>query len=251
MKDVEKGSFYVVSEVEDQLLPASARSVESCLTPSLRMPDEHFLYRLWPEERFLLGKYCQTSGRVLDLACGMGRTALCIHEMGLPVVGIDSSEALIRAIRRRFPYLDLQVGSLTDTGQPDVSFTSVFISSQTIDLLYPETLRIAALHECARILEPGGMLIYSSRNVKSLHLFSPRHWRNPVWKLRRTFNAFKRFAVLSQGGIEGVFAAPEAVIAQTEQAGFRFLEMRGSKMSPSPFFNRLFSLYIYYVFRKI
>ena len=240
-----------ISKEPIQLLPEPANGLDYYLKPSYQTIDECSVYRLLPEERFLIEKYCRDKGTILDLACGLGRTTLCMHELGLPVIGVDFSKALIQLARQRFPYLDFRVGSLTETGEPDSFFNAVFVSLQAIDLLFPLNQRVIALREWARILRPGGVLIYSSNNVKCLHMFAPRYWRRHLWKLRRTLKAFSQFALISDDGIQGIFAAPEAVIAQTEEAGFRFLEMRGRNMSSNLRYNRYSSTSIYYAFCRI
>jgi len=217
---------------------------------SRRAIDECSVYRLGPEEEYLISKYYHFGDRLLDLACGMGRTTLRLYEMGFSVVGIDLAEVLINAARKRFPYLDLRVGSFNCIEEPNAAFSHVLISSNAIDLAVPESNRTAVLRECARVLRPGGTLIYSCNNLKCLHLLSPRLWRRPFWKLRHTLKAFQSLAYVSSDGLQAIFAAPETAIRETEDAGFRFLEMRGRGMSAKPWFNRYFSHHIHYAFRK-
>jgi 2-polyprenyl-3-methyl-5-hydroxy-6-metoxy-1,4-benzoquinol methylase len=81
--------------------------------------EECSVYKLEPEEKHLFGKYYRSGDRILDLACGVGRTSLVLHEMGLSVKGIDASSTLIDAAKRRFPYLDLRVGSFDRIEEPD------------------------------------------------------------------------------------------------------------------------------------
>jgi ubiquinone/menaquinone biosynthesis C-methylase UbiE len=173
-----------------------------------------------------------------------------LHEIGFSVVGIDLSEVLINAAKRRLPYLDLRVGSFICIAEPNAAFSHVLISSNAIDLALPESNRTVALRECARVLQHGGTLIYSCHNLKCLHLLSPRYWRRPFWKLRHTLKAFKSIAQVSEDGLHGLFVAPETAIRQTEGAGLRFLEMVGPTMSANPWFNRYFSFSIHYAFRK-
>ena len=206
------------------------------------------IYRLEPAEEILFAKYYRPGDRILDLACGMGRTTLLLHESGYSVRGVDLSEVLISAARRRLPYLDLRVGSFTHIEEPDATFSHVLISSNAIDLALPVSQRMVALRECARVLRPGGTLIYSCHNLKALHWFSPRYWRRPLWKLQRTLKAFKPIALISEDDLNGLFAAPKTVISQTESVGFTFLEMIGSQMSAKPFRNDYRSRFIYYAF---
>ena len=60
-------------------------------------------YRLLKEEEYLFPKYYKSGDSVLDLACGLGRTTLLLHEMGLAVRGVDRSDLFIQVAKRRFP----------------------------------------------------------------------------------------------------------------------------------------------------
>lgn len=212
--------------------------------------DECSVYRLEPQERYLIGKYFSPGRSVLDLACGAARTTLRLHELGFPVVGIDFSEALIGIARRRFPYLDLRVGSYTGIDAPDASFDHVLISSNAIDHATAESDRVTALKECARVLRPGGTLLYSCHNLKCLHLFSPRYWRSPLWKLSNTYKAFQPLASIKEGKVRGIFVAPETAIRQTEACGFHFLEMVGLSGATSLWRNLYSSIFFHFAFRR-
>ena len=208
------------------------------------------VYRLFPEEEYLFNKYYKAGESVLDLACGMGRTTLLLHEMGLSVRGIDRSEVLIQLARKRLPYLDLRVGSYDCIEEPDCSFSHVLISSNGIDLAFPESQRVTALGECARVLKPGGTFIYSSLNLKSMHWFSPCYRDRLLWKLRYGIKAYREWAYVLQGGINGFFASPEFVVRQTESFGLKLLEMKWFRKLGIDRFDRYFSPYIHYAFRK-
>ena len=133
--------------------------------------DEYSAYLLFPEEKQLVAKHYKPGDRILDLACGMGRTTLRLHELGFVVRGVDASEIFIKTAQRRFPYLDLRVGSYDRIDEPDDAFSHVLISCNGIDYAFPESQRLTALRECARVLKPGGTLIYSSHNLKVAALF--------------------------------------------------------------------------------
>jgi SAM-dependent methyltransferase len=222
---------------------------------AILVPEEWSVYRLHPEEKYLVGKYCCPGDTILDLGCGAGRTTLPLHEMGYSVVGVDRPEILIAAARRRLPYLDLRVGSFLSIDAPDEFYSSVLIFSSAIDLAVSESERMTALRESARVLRKGGTLIYACHNLKSMHLFSPCHWRRPIWKLRHCFKAFRAIAPFTEsdihGRLHGLCAAPETVVRQTEEAGFKFMEMIGPAMSTNPLRNRYLSVNIHYAFRKV
>jgi ubiquinone/menaquinone biosynthesis C-methylase UbiE len=212
--------------------------------------DDYSVYRLDPEEKYLFAKHYKPGDRILDLACGLGRTTLRLHEMGFPVRGIDASEVFINIAKKRFPYLDLRVGSYACIEEPDSTYSHVLISFNGLDYAYPECQRITALRECARVLRSGGTLIYSSHNIKSLHLFSRCYPGRLRWRLRNSLKAFKPQAYVLENGLHSYYASPAFVIEQTETVGFKFLEMIGFRMSTNWWFNRYFSPYIHYAFTK-
>ena len=211
---------------------------------------EYSVYRLYPEEEYLYPKYFKPGARLLDLACGMGRTTLMLHEMGLVVRGIDRSAVLIAAARRRLPYLDLRVGSYDQIDEPDNSFPNILISANGLDLAFPITQRVTALQECARVLQPGGIFIYSSHNLKSLHWFSPYYRGRMRWKLQNCLKAFKEWDYVPESGQHMFYASPEFVVRQTEELGLKLLETRWHHKTGSERFDRYFSPYIHYVFQK-
>jgi ubiquinone/menaquinone biosynthesis C-methylase UbiE len=211
---------------------------------------EFSVYRLYSEEMYLFPKYYKSGETLLDLACGLGRTTLLLHETGLVVRGVDRSAVLIEVARRRLPYLDLCLGSYDHIEEPDASFTHVLISHNGIDYAFPVEQRVQALRECARVLKPGGTFIYSSHNLKSLHWFSPYYRGRLWWKMRNTFNAFKDWAYVLEDGVYSFYASPDFVVRQTEQVGLKLLEIKGfSKLGNGPV-DRYFSPYLHYVFTK-
>lgn len=207
-------------------------------------------YRFLPEEEVLIPKYFKVGDSVLDLACGIGRTTHLLHEMGMRVRGIDRSENFVKLANQRFPHLDIRLGSYDDIQEEDSSFTNILIALNAIDYAFPEAQRVKALRECARVLKPGGILIYSSHNVKSLQGCSPYYWRSLRWKLRNIFRALRTRCYLWEGPLYTFYTEPSYAIRQTEEAGLRLLEIRGFNRFKSSRTDLYFSPYIHYVFEK-
>lgn len=208
------------------------------------------IYRLYPEEEYLFPKYYRPGESVLDLACGMGRTTLMLHEMGLRVRGIDRSEVFVEIAQRRFPYLDFRIGSYDCIDESDSSFSHILISINGIDCAFPEAQRCAAFRECARVLKPGGTFIFSSHNLKSMHWFSPYYRGRLRWKFRNCLKAFKRKAYILEDGEYLFYSTPEYVVRQAEEVGLKLLEMKEFTRIGVNRLDRYLSPYLHYVFTK-
>lgn len=207
-------------------------------------------YRLLDEEQDLFPKYFKAGDSVLDLGCGMGRTTLLLHEMGMRVRGLDRSEVCIEVAKRRFPYLDLHVGNYEAVDEADASFAHVLIALNSIDYAFPESQRARVFAECVRVLKPGGSLICSSHNLKSLHWFSPYYGHRLRWKLRNCLRAYGTSCYIREGEEHVFYGAPTRTVEQAESAGLRLREMRGFGRFRSRRIDHYFSPYLHYVFAK-
>lgn len=211
---------------------------------------------LFPIEDYLISKYFLKDEIVLDLACGGGRTTVPLHEMGYSVKGVDLSDVLIHAAQNKYPHVHFQIGNYCSIEEPDESVGNILISHNGIDYAFPESERIMALAECLRVLKKGGILIFSSHNIKSLYFsyfyFRPAELRN--WYFKNI-----RYAMMNKGYILcptlrldlwTFFGAPNYIIQQAQKIGFKFIEMRGFKLSQKYMFNKYCSPYNHFVFMK-
>lgn len=112
------------------------------------------------EDRLLLDLAGNTGGRdILDVGCGEGKLALKLSAQGASVLGIDASEAMIKAAKRNATpqgdEIHLAVGRIEHLP----------IASETFDLVVAKTVlcfvedAAPVFEELARVLRPGGTLI--------------------------------------------------------------------------------------------
>jgi SAM-dependent methyltransferase len=114
--------------------------------------DVHFTQLNWPAFERLL----PAPGRLtLDLGCGEGRIGRLLQPAGHRLVGLDSSPSLAALAREGGGYdrvLDADAAAIPlDDGAVDL--VVAFMSLHDMDD------PAAAIAECARVLEPGGLLI--------------------------------------------------------------------------------------------
>jgi SAM-dependent methyltransferase len=105
----------------------------------------------------------EVSGRrVLEVGCGAAQCARWLREQGADVVAIDLSEAQLR----HAAVLDRRRGTYVATAQADVA--ALPLAAEVVDLVCSAYGGLpfvadaaAALREIARVLRPGGRLVFS------------------------------------------------------------------------------------------
>lgn len=86
----------------------------------------------------------ETGENILDLGCGTGDLSEIIRKSGAHVLGIDSSEEMIKRAREKYPHIDFKVAS-ADNFSFEKKFDAVFSNAtlhwvlkkeQTVDCVY-------------------------------------------------------------------------------------------------------------------
>jgi SAM-dependent methyltransferase len=95
------------------------------------------------------------AGVALDAACGTGRHAAMLAELGWKVVGVDATEAMLELARPKVPGAEFRRGRLEALPVEDASIDLVICA---LALTHIEDLR-PAFAEFARVLRPGGRLV--------------------------------------------------------------------------------------------
>jgi SAM-dependent methyltransferase len=99
-------------------------------------------------------------GRALELGIGTGRIALPLAERGVPVHGIDLSEAMVARLRAKpgADRIDVTIGDFATT-RVDGTFTVAYLVYNTIQNLTTQEAQVACFQNVAAHLEPGGCFV--------------------------------------------------------------------------------------------
>jgi SAM-dependent methyltransferase len=108
--------------------------------------------------------------RALDVGCGEGRFCRMLRARAIHVVGIDPTEELLAAARRRDPKGEYQIARAESLPFSDASFDLVVSYLTLIDIA---DFR-AGLKEMARVLAPKGILLIA--NLNSFITSCPTGW---------------------------------------------------------------------------
>ena len=120
---------------------------------------------LRPVESVLLERYrAALSGRVLELGVGAGRLTRYLCPLASELHGIDVSRAMVRRASEACPSATIVVRDLREIDVYDAgSFDAVVAGFNVLDVLDHDD-RQAVLDGIHRVLQPNGLLIFSSHN---------------------------------------------------------------------------------------
>lgn len=111
--------------------------------------------------------YCK-SGKLLEIGSGSGRFIAEMRDLGWEVEGVelDHKAASLARVVYRIP---VRAGTIYDQSYPDQSFNAIALSHVIEHVHDP----VAFLSECYRVLTPGGSLVITTPNAKSLGASPP------------------------------------------------------------------------------
>lgn len=96
----------------------------------------------------------------LELGIGTGRIALPLAARGIPVAGIDLSEAMVRRLRGKpgGDRIEVAIGDFATTRMPG-RFALVYLVFNTIGNLTSQDAQVACFQNAAAHLAPGGRFV--------------------------------------------------------------------------------------------
>jgi SAM-dependent methyltransferase len=103
-------------------------------------------------------------GRALEFAIGTGRIAVPLAERGVPVAGIDNSEAMLARLRDKpgSERIDAVAGDMATT-RLDGDFALVYLVFNTIFNLTTQDGQVACFENAAAHLASGGRFVVEAR----------------------------------------------------------------------------------------
>ena len=118
--------------------------------------------------------------RVLDVACGLGRTMLPLVDAGFDVDGVDFSASMLEQCRQnpRLPASRFFLSSGSDCGDAPVGAYDLACAHHALHRVRPRAARLSLLRSMARALRPGGVVFiqipffpdYTAGTVPTPHL---------------------------------------------------------------------------------
>ena len=202
-------------------------------------------------ETALLAHHGEALGdRVLELGCGAGRLPRVRADRG-QVTALDVSPRMVAACARNVPAAHVDVGDLRDLSRYDAgAFTGLVAADNVLDVL-DHGDRQAALAGWARVLVPGGVLLFSSHN----HAHAPhvpglmgrawyaRHLASRI-RNRRLTRVYEQdedaYAIVNDGAhrhrLAHYYIGRDAQERQLAETGFELLECldpEGRPVGPS------------------
>jgi SAM-dependent methyltransferase len=137
-------------------------------------------------------------GAALELGIGTGRVALPLSQRGVPVHGIDLSEAMVARLRAKpgAERIGVTIGDFATT-TVEGRFTLAYLVFNTIQNLTSQDAQVACFQNVAAHLEPGGCFVIEV-GVPQLQRLPPGETVRP-FAVTPTHLGFDEYDVATQG----------------------------------------------------
>lgn len=215
--------------------------------------------------------------RMLDIGVGAGRTTIHFAPVVKEYVGIDYSQTMIDACRRRFPKMandSFRLGDARWMSFPAGQFDFVLFSYNGIDYVSSAD-RVQILSEARRVIRPGGYFFFSTHNLNteiedafaidasmSLKRMAVLTWRRLFFRcLNRNWRRDREktdHLIINDGAhgfrLKTFYIRPHDQIRQLQAAGFTDIEvlaLDGRRLQREPELNQAGDSWLHYLCRTI
>ena len=161
-------------------------------------------------------------GRALELGIGTGRIALPLAARGIPVHGIDLSEAMLARLRAKpgGDEIGLTVGDFA-AARVDGAFRLAYLVFNTIMNLTTQAAQVACFRNVARHLEPGGCFVIET-GVPELRRLPPGE-RYVIFDFGDAHWGIDEYDVLHQGLVSHHFQRRPDGTIEKSSGPFRYV----------------------------
>jgi SAM-dependent methyltransferase len=161
-------------------------------------------------------------GAALELGIGTGRIALPLAARGVPVHGIDLSEAMVAKLRAKpgGDRIPVTIGDFA-TMRVDGTFTLAYLVFNTIGNLTTQDEQVACFENVAAHLEPGGCFVIEV-GVPDLQRLPPGE-RFVVFHVGDTHVGIDEYDVMNQGLVSHHLQRTEGGTYERPSGPFRYV----------------------------
>ena len=144
-------------------------------------------------------------GRALELGVGTGRIALPLAQRGVPVHGIDLSQAMVEKLRAKpgGEEIEVTIGDFSTT-TVEGTFSVAYLVFNTINNLTTQDEQVACFQNVAAHLEPGGCFVIEV-GVPGLRVLPPGE-RFHVFDFSESHRGVDEYDVVNQGLVSHHFS---------------------------------------------
>jgi SAM-dependent methyltransferase len=160
-------------------------------------------------------------GAALELGIGTGRIALPLSRRGVPVHGIDLSEAMVARLRAKpgAEAVGVTIGDFATT-RVEGTFSVAYLVYNTINNLTTQDEQVACFENAAAHLEPGGCFVIEV-GVPDLQRLAPGEIFRP-FTVSATRLGFDEYDVAAQGLISHHYRIVDGT-AEARSIPFRYV----------------------------
>lgn len=123
---------------------------------------------LWESEKKKFTQYLKLTDRILDLGCGTGRATFGLYNLGYKnIMGTDFSNNMIKSANDLSAIKNIPIKFIVADAtrlQIKDSFNVVIFSFNGLMMIPKESMRLKAMLEIEKILEPNGYFIFTTHD---------------------------------------------------------------------------------------